>query len=204
MVALLGAIPCSATDGAKLREPELFGSGRTAKGWLQTRCRGGSLSRPLRSQPSPADTVRIRMSRGQATFPVGLRVVAATSALLALSWYAPNASANPPTSKQDVHQAQQAYQTAVARVSAIRDEVTQIQARLQTAIAAVEKQQQLLEQITADLLETRARIADAQARYDAILGQLNDRAVQAFMSGPASNLDWILGATSLVDLSDRR
>ena len=105
------------------------------------------------------------MSRGQATFPVGLRVVAATSALLALSWYAPNASANPPTSKQDVHQAERAYQAAVARVSAIRDQVASIQTRLQTAIAAVEKQQQLLEQITADLLETRARIADAQARY---------------------------------------
>ena len=143
------------------------------------------------------------MSRGQATFPVGLRVLAATSALLALSWYAPSAGANPPTSKQDVHQAEQAYQTAVARVSAIRDQVAVIQARLQTAIAAVEKQQQLLEQITADLQETRARIADAQARYDGILAQLNDRAVQAFMSGPASNLDWILGATSLVDLSDR-
>src|SRR3989454_9337005 len=159
MVALLGAIPCSATDGAKLREPELFWSGRTAKGWLQTRCRGGSLSRPLRSQPSPADTVRVRMSRGQATFPVGLRVLAATCALLALSWYAPSAGANPPTSAHEVHQAEHAYQTAVARVSAIRDQVASIQARLQTAVAAVEKQQQLLEQITADLLETRARIA---------------------------------------------
>ena len=82
------------------------------------------------------------MSRGQATFPVGLRVLAATSALLALSWYAPSASANPPTSAQDVHQAEQAYQTAVARVSAIRDQVASIQARLQTAVAAVEKQQQ--------------------------------------------------------------
>jgi len=143
------------------------------------------------------------MSRGQATFPVGLRVLAATCALLALCWYAPGASANPPTSPQDVHHAEQAYRSAVVRVRAIRDQVAAIQARLQTAIAAVEKQEQLLEQITADLNETRRRIADAQARYEAILVQLNDRAVQAFMSGPASNLDWILGATSLVDLSDR-
>src|SRR2546426_9336302 len=145
MVALLGAIPCSATDGAKLREPELFWSGRTAKGWLQTRCRGGSLSRPLRSQPSPADTVRVRMSRGQATFPVGLRVLAATCALLALSWYAPSAGANPPTSPQDVHHAERAYRSAVVRVRAIRDQVAAIQARPQPAIGAVEKQRRHLE-----------------------------------------------------------
>jgi peptidoglycan hydrolase CwlO-like protein len=143
------------------------------------------------------------MSRGQATFPVGLRVLAASCALLALSWYAPGASANPPTSKQDVQNAQRAYESARGRLQSIQQQVVAIQARLQVATSKVEAQQQLLEKITADLLETRKRIADAQARYDAILAQLNDRAVQAFMSGPASNLDWILGATSLVDLSDR-
>src|SRR5437773_11346085 len=97
------------------------------------------------------------MSRGQATFPVGLRVVAATSALLALSWYAPNASANPPTSKQDAHQAERAYQAAAARVSAIRDQVASIQTRLQTAIPAGHEQQQPPDEIPAGRAETRAR-----------------------------------------------
>jgi murein DD-endopeptidase MepM/ murein hydrolase activator NlpD len=143
------------------------------------------------------------MSKSHRSFPVGLRAVAAITALLALAWYAPSAGANPPTSQQDVQNAKDSYQNALARVQAIRNQIAVIQARLQVATAAVEKQTQLLEQITAELLQTRARIADAQDRYEKILAQLNQRAVQAFISGPASNLDWILGATSLVDLSDR-
>src|SRR5947199_4555784 len=143
------------------------------------------------------------MSKSRRTFPVGLRAFAAISALLALSWYAPSAVANPPTSQQDVQHAKAAYEGAVARVNEIRIQIQGIQTQLQRQTAQVEKQEQLLEQVTAELLETRARIADAQERYDKILAQLNDRAVQAFISGPASNLDWILGATSLVDLSDR-
>jgi murein DD-endopeptidase MepM/ murein hydrolase activator NlpD len=142
------------------------------------------------------------MSKGR-SFPVGLRAIAVLSALLALAWYAPTASANPPTSQQDVQNAKSQYENAVARVRAIQSEIAVIQARLQKATAQVEKQQQLLEQITAELLQTRARITETQERYDKILAQLNERAVQAFISGPASNLDWILGATSLVDLSDR-
>jgi murein DD-endopeptidase MepM/ murein hydrolase activator NlpD len=137
------------------------------------------------------------------SFPVGLRAVAALSALLALVWYAPTAGANPPTSQQDVQNAKTHYENAIAQVNAIRAEIDVIQARLQRATQAVEKQQQLLEQITAELLQTRARIAETQERYDKILAQLNQRAVEAFISGPASDLDWILGATSLVDLSDR-
>jgi murein DD-endopeptidase MepM/ murein hydrolase activator NlpD len=137
------------------------------------------------------------------SFPVGLRAVAALSAVLALAWYAPTAGANPPTSHQDVRNAKAHYEDAVAQVNAIRAEIDVVQARLQRATREVEKQQQLLEQITAELLQTRARIQDTQERYERILSQLNDRAVQAFISGPASDLDWILGATSLVDLSDR-
>ena len=136
------------------------------------------------------------------SFPVGLRAVAALSAVLALTWYAPSAGAGP-TSHQDVQNAKANYENAVARVNAIRAEIDVIQTRLQKATQQVEKQQQLLEQITAELLQTRARIQDTQERYDRILSQLNDRAVQAFISGPASNLEWILGASSLGDLSDR-
>ena len=104
------------------------------------------------------------MSRGQATFPVGLRVLAATSALLALSWYAPSASANPPTSNQDVHQAEQAYQTAVARVSAIRDQVTVIQARLQTAIGAVDPERDPSRDAEQPEHELEVEIAAAERR----------------------------------------
>ena len=141
------------------------------------------------------------MTKGR-TFPAGLRAVAALSAVLALAWYAPSAGADP-TSQQDVQNAKAQYENALARIQEIRSQIDSIQADLQRATREVEKQQQLLEQITAELLQTRARVQDTQERYERILTQLNDRAVQAFISGPASNLDWILGATSFGDLSDR-
>jgi murein DD-endopeptidase MepM/ murein hydrolase activator NlpD len=143
------------------------------------------------------------MSKSNRPFPVGLRALAALSALLALAWYAPTAAATPPASHQDVQQAKASYESALAKVRTIQIQIQAIQTRLQKATAEVEKQTQLLEQITAELLETRQRIADTQARYETILARLNERAVQAFISGPASDLDWILGATSLADLSDR-
>ncbi len=46
-------------------------------------------------------------------------------------------------------------------------------------------------------------LAHARARYDAIVVQLNDRARTVFMQGPASDLDFLLGASSLSDLTDR-
>jgi murein DD-endopeptidase MepM/ murein hydrolase activator NlpD len=142
------------------------------------------------------------MQKGR-SFPVGLRAIAVLSALLALAWYAPTAGATPPTSHQDVQAAKTAYENALATMRQIRSQIDALQAELQKATREVEKQQQILEQITAELLETRARVQQTQERYERILAQLNQRAVQAFISGPATNLDWILGASSLVDLSDR-
>ena len=46
-------------------------------------------------------------------------------------------------------------------------------------------------------------MAQARARYDAIVTQLNDRARTMFMEGPASDLEFLLGASSFSDLTDR-
>jgi murein DD-endopeptidase MepM/ murein hydrolase activator NlpD len=60
-----------------------------------------------------------------------------------------------------------------------------------------------LRQCLHQFVHTRARLDQAQRRYDEITGRLNDRAAQAFMNGPASNVEFLLGSSSLSELSDR-
>jgi murein DD-endopeptidase MepM/ murein hydrolase activator NlpD len=59
------------------------------------------------------------------------------------------------------------------------------------------------EQITAELHETRFALAKAQAEYQALQTKLEERARQAYITGPGSDLEFLLGATSLADLSAR-
>ena len=75
--------------------------------------------------------------------------------------------------------------------------------QLDAAVQRVEQQESELEQIQAQIAETKQRIADAEVRYEQIRERLNERAAQAFMSVPGTGLEFVLGATSLSDLSDR-
>jgi murein DD-endopeptidase MepM/ murein hydrolase activator NlpD len=143
------------------------------------------------------------MQRPDRYFPVGLRVLVATCALLLLTWLVPSSATAGNTSKGQVDAAKKAYDAALAKLSSIRAQVQGIQTQLNAAADKVDQQQQLVDKVTADLMQTRQQIADAEARYEKIRTRLNARAVESFMDGPGSNLGFILGATSLVDLSDR-
>jgi murein DD-endopeptidase MepM/ murein hydrolase activator NlpD len=59
------------------------------------------------------------------------------------------------------------------------------------------------EQITAELRETQRALAEALADYQALRTKLEERARQAYITGPGSDLEFLLGATSLADLSAR-
>ena len=60
-----------------------------------------------------------------------------------------------------------------------------------------------LDATLSNLSRVRENLQITQERYDLIVERLNDRAVEAFMSGPSTSLDFLLGATSITDLSDR-
>src|SRR3712207_1783591 len=49
----------------------------------------------------------------------------------------------------------------------------------------------------------RERRARPNRRYERIVSQLNDRVTEAFIEGPGSSFGFLLGATSMTDLSDR-
>ena len=59
------------------------------------------------------------------------------------------------------------------------------------------------QQITAQLRDTRLALADAQAKYQGLRSDLEQRARDAYISGPGSGLEFLLGATSIADLSAR-
>lgn len=59
------------------------------------------------------------------------------------------------------------------------------------------------EQITAELQDTRTALADAQAEYRGLRDDLGARAREAYITGPGSGLEFLLGATSVADLSAR-
>jgi murein DD-endopeptidase MepM/ murein hydrolase activator NlpD len=59
------------------------------------------------------------------------------------------------------------------------------------------------EQITAQLRETLFALADAQAEYQGLKADLEERAREAYITGPGSGIEFLLGATSIADLSAR-
>ncbi|MGE5225899.1 MAG: murein hydrolase activator EnvC family protein [Planctomycetaceae bacterium] len=145
------------------------------------------------------------MTRTERSFPVAIRALAAACALVALSAFAPiTAGATPPvTTQADVN-------TQLAKVQAARDKLARlsakkasIQRRLDAATADLDRQESALEEVTAELTATQDRIDAANARYETIQQRLNERAAEAFMQGPGSTLEVILGAGSIADLSDR-
>jgi len=141
------------------------------------------------------------MTRSDRSFPVGPRLLAMCVAIAALVLSVPVAGAAPSSSQ--VQNAHEASVQAEQRLNEIQSQINSIQLSLATAVSRVDQAEGELEQLVAQIAETKARLAQAQARYEEIRAQLNDRAVQAFMSGPGSSLEMVLGATSLDDLSDR-
>jgi peptidoglycan hydrolase CwlO-like protein len=83
-----------------------------------------------------------------------------------------------------------------ARLDQISTEATVLAARVDAAQAG-------WEQITLELNETRDRLNQARKRYLTLRGRLDERVREAYIQGPGNSVEFLLGATSLADLSDR-
>jgi peptidoglycan hydrolase CwlO-like protein len=99
---------------------------------------------------------------------------------------------------------------AKARLSQLRDEIVRQQAVLDelSADAAamadrLQAAESRLELITQQLMQTRGQLSEVRDRYDELQGQLDDRLRHTYMNGPGSSIEFLLGAASLADLSDR-
>ncbi len=101
-------------------------------------------------------------------------------------------------------------QQAKARLAELKKEIEQ-QKQVLSALesrAAVIAQRYLdakaeYDRITGLLDQIQAELTRATDRYQAARAQLNDRVRHAYMQGPGSPLEFLLGASSLADLTDR-
>jgi murein DD-endopeptidase MepM/ murein hydrolase activator NlpD len=141
------------------------------------------------------------MTRTHYSFPVAFRVVAVSAALVAL--VAAAATSGSAASKQEVQEARQERRAAEERLAAAQGQLSSIQTELTAVLQRLEDATGRLEEVTANLQTTREERDAAEARFARIERRLNERAAEMFMEGPASDVGFYLGATSLSDLSDR-
>ena len=135
-------------------------------------------------------------------FPALFRFVAVTFALVATASLATSAAAGPP-SAQEVQDAKDRVAQLVRDAHAAQQQLDAISLRANEAAADYDRELGRLEKLTAELLHTQLTLAKARARYNAIVAQLNERARTMFMEGPGSDLEFLLGASSFSDLTDR-
>jgi murein DD-endopeptidase MepM/ murein hydrolase activator NlpD len=143
------------------------------------------------------------MTRAHPAFPRAFRVLATACALLALAWFAPSAQADDPPTAQEVNEAEATRDELKAQIISINAEIAGIEARLGSKLTEVEAKEGALEEVTAELLDTRKRIEETRAHYDRIVRRLGDRAAEAYIQGPGSSFEFLLGSSSLAELSDR-
>jgi murein DD-endopeptidase MepM/ murein hydrolase activator NlpD len=139
------------------------------------------------------------MTRARA-FPATVRAVT-VAVLLVLVSVASIAGAAP--SKRDVERAKEKIRRLEGQLTAIQEELASTQLRLNAAADKVERHEIALEEVQVDLARTRGALERARARYERIVDRLNERAVEAYMQGPASSIDFLLGSQSVADLTDR-
>ncbi len=130
--------------------------------------------------------------------PHRLAVVAAALALLALL-----ASSSGAISKQQVENAKAKAKRLAAEAQAAQRELDALGAKLAVQAEKVFAAQDRLSATQAELAQIHEDQSAAQARYDELRAQLDERARVAYMAGPGSSLEFLLGATSLSDLSSR-
>jgi murein DD-endopeptidase MepM/ murein hydrolase activator NlpD len=135
------------------------------------------------------------------TFPSRRRVAILAFVLALASVVTSVAFAAP--SKEDVERAEAKLERIEDELALIEQRLTAKQALLNEKAAAVERAIGALEETQAELQRTRADLARVEARYERIRERLNERAVDAYIQGPVSGLDFVLGAESVAELTDR-
>ena len=140
------------------------------------------------------------MTRSLTRFPIASRFLAVATALACVVMLAGGAGA---TSKGDVASAEAKVQKYLDDVRLAQQRLGALQSGLAEKQAEFDDASAALEQTTSQLLTTQQQSEAAKQKYQETVGLLNDRAVQAFIGGPGQNFAFIVGSSSLAELSDR-
>ncbi len=130
------------------------------------------------------------------------RALAVLAAMALLTSLAQVALADPST-KQKLEAAQAEFEQLKNQIEAQQQVLSRLS--MQAAVIAERREEAYgrWEQITSELHDTRVALGDAQAEYQGLQDQLEERAREAYITGPGSGLEFLLGATSIADLSAR-
>ena len=134
-------------------------------------------------------------------FPRSTRVAVVAALLGVVSLVTTVAGAAP--SKEDVERARARLEAIEDKLSGIQGQLAATQDQLNAATARVERREAAVEQVTAELILTQEQLDRARASYERVSTRLNERAAAAYMTGPASSIDFLLNAQNVADLTDR-
>lgn len=139
--------------------------------------------------------------------PTGARVVVrrvlAVLAALALVTTLAQVAAAEPSTKQELESAKREFEQLRDQIAAQQQVLNRLSLEAAKLAERWEVANGRYEQIMLRLRETRLALGAAQDEYQTLRGRLEERARQAFITGPGSGLEFLLGATSIADLSAR-
>jgi murein DD-endopeptidase MepM/ murein hydrolase activator NlpD len=130
------------------------------------------------------------------------RAVAVLAAMALLTALTSVASAEPST-KDKLDAAKAQFERLKTQIAAQQQVVSTLLLEAQQLAERREQAYGEWQVITAHLRETREALGKAQDEYQSLQSDLEARARQAYITGPGSGLEFLLGATSIADLSSR-
>ena len=143
------------------------------------------------------------MAENHSGSPVVFRRALAVVAALALLTSAARVALAEPSTKQKLEDAKAEFEQLKGEIESQQRVVSTLLLEAQRIAERKEAAYGEWQQITAELQDTRAALTDAQVQYQGLRGDLEQRARDAYISGPASGLEFLLGASSIADLSAR-
>ncbi len=133
-----------------------------------------------------------------------VRLVAALAvAVLMLALPAVSAQAGSAQTKKQLNAALARLHRLEGQIAAQQKVLDRLHGEATDLAGKIDKVQSRIARTQFEIVKKETQIQDAQDKLSATQGQLDRRAWVAYENGPGSSLDFILGATSLADLSTR-
>jgi murein DD-endopeptidase MepM/ murein hydrolase activator NlpD len=130
------------------------------------------------------------------------RALAVVAALALLTSLAQVAVAEPST-QEKLDAAKAEFEQLKNQIASQQQVLNQLSAEAAVIAERWEVASGRWEQVTSELRKTQLALAEAQAEYQGLKSDLEERARQAYITGPGSGLEFLLGASSIADLSAR-
>jgi peptidoglycan hydrolase CwlO-like protein len=131
------------------------------------------------------------------------RALGAVLAFVLVGLATSGALAGPTQTKEKLDQAKAEYADIQRDIKAQQEVLNGLNAEAAQIAERYEVAYGRWEQVTLELRNTENELHQAQDDFRSIQGELDDRAREAYITGPGNQLEFLLGASSFTDLSER-